>query len=120
MLYPNLCCAKNMPGGVQREAHPVDDARLAVRDANDPVTILAQPMLCDRHAGLRHEIVPAPAAQVIAMGMGDNRTVDRAPRIDVDIGGLTPEASVGELQKHREGTGRCYSSRYPHRDVNYD
>ena len=97
VFHAHLGAARDMPCRMQAETHFVDGDGLAVTDAFD----LEVGSDAGVHQGLgygRGQVIPAATARMITVGMGDDGTINPAPRIDVHIGDGAVDATRGECQ----------------------
>jgi hypothetical protein len=97
VLEPDLRRAEDVTGGNECEANTVDVARLPVVEQLDR-RLLAEPRAQYARALARGEILPAPPSRVIPVRVRDHRAVDGEPGIDVEVGGGTVEAAVGDAE----------------------
>ncbi len=75
-----------MAGGVETQGNAVMQQPLAIRQGLQ-VDVLAQSCPQYPFTGCCRQVMLVAGAGVVAMGVGDDRTLDRPPRIDVEIAG---------------------------------
>lgn len=89
-----------MPGGVKAQGHAVVGQALAVVEGLQ-LDVLTQTRAQNPGAGAARQVVLISGARVIAMGMGNHRTLDRPPRIDIEIPG-------GAVETFRSGNNKIH------------
>jgi hypothetical protein len=109
VLEPDLRRAEDVSRGDERERDAADDARLAEVEQFDR-RLVAQPRAQHTCALARREVVAAPPPGVVAVRVRDHRAIDGQPGIDVQVGGRTIQAAVGDAEHvaigRRAGNGR--------------
>ena len=80
-----------MAGGVETQGDAVMQQPLAIRQGLQ-VDVLAQSRAQNPFAGRRGQVMLVAGAGMVAMGVGDDRTLDRPPRVDVEIAGRAVQA----------------------------
>ncbi|MNI45527.1 hypothetical protein D3C73_999550 [compost metagenome] len=80
-----------MAGGVETQGDAVMQQPLAIRQGLQ-VDVLAQSRTQNPLAGCRRQVMLVASTGVVAMGVGDDRTLDRPPRVDVEIAGRAVQA----------------------------
>ncbi len=98
MLDPDRCRAQDVPGRVERYPDTVDIKRLAVLDAADS-RVGPEPPPEHAHPRRGGQIGGAAPGGVIAVGVGDDRTVDRAPRVYVESARFAEQPAIGGAEQ---------------------
>ena len=97
VLEPNLGGSENMAGGNERYRDAVDVPDFViVQELYGGVAAESGSQNACAFRG-RH-VMPAAPARMVAMRVRDDGAVHGEPRIDVEIGGLTVEAAVGDAE----------------------
>ncbi len=86
------------PAGWKRDADAAYRERLAIPQRFDEA-VRSEAALQEARGRPGAEVRAAATPRVIAVGVGDQRAIDRTPRIDVETAGRTEEAG-GSLDEH--------------------
>ena len=95
VLDADLRAAGDMAGGVEGDADAADLASGAVGEALD-VDLRAEAVADHRRGGGGGEVVAVAGIGMVGMAMGDERAIDRVPRVDVETAGGAIDAIIGE------------------------
>src|SRR5262245_2164689 len=98
MLDAHLSRPENVASRVERDANAVHINRFAVGERADPAAG-PQAGATDPGAFAGTEVPLRPPAGVIAVRVRDDRTLDRLPRVDVEITRFTVQAALGESEQ---------------------
>ena len=83
-----------MPGRMQADLCAAEGERLAIADTGK-LMLLAEAMAKDRQTGLLGKVIDMTGAGVIGVRMGDHRTGDRPPRVDMKVARRAVKPFVG-------------------------
>ena len=92
--------AQDMACGMERDAHSVDGDSLAIGDglcSAREITSIAQRHDVERLACGEH--VAVPGTRMVGVAVRDQRTVDRAHRVDEEIAGRAIEAFGARMEQ---------------------
>src|SRR5688572_23353372 len=97
---------------MKAHANGTDRERLAIRERLDRRLVTKSPAQ-DRHARRRAQVAAAARTGMVAVAVSDQRAIDSAPGIDVEVAGGAIEA-IGGFSQHLALRMR-FGSRRPRR-----
>ena len=98
MLHADLRRPEDVARGMKRNADAIHVHRFApVHGANGLVLAESRPQ--NRLAFVGAQVTRRPPSGVVTMTMRDDSTLDRLPRVDVEVSSLAIEAALGQTEQ---------------------